>query len=402
MKKKLAIMLGVLTMVSMTACTINIGESGTVEIKDSGLTVSGNLDGEVVTGTTDKEEEPEVVEDTQEEKETAPEATEETDLEEEQEEDTEEGDSDEEDVETEEDDTDEVDEEEEDGDEEEEAEDEEDAEDEVAEVEADAEEMISAIPYDAYKNCVYVTSTELLVESIAPDTLLVLAPGVYDITRYVESAEEIANKKVKYDADEGLQINSVNNFAIYAENPARLTQIVVEDAYADVLQFNKCKNITLSGIVMGHAVEPGYCTGAVLGLISTNNVVLNNMNLYGCGTYGIEAEKCNSITVNDSWIHDCSYGIVCFTAVKNAIFNNCTMSYCQEFTLLDFNKSAAVFNNCLFAYNYGQAMLSKSGTYTFNGCTFMGSETEEGIEGMKVTMDDDCIFGEDDSSMSVG
>ena len=87
-------------------------------------------------------------------------------------------------------------------------------------------------------------------------------------------------------------------------------EIVQEDRYEPVLNFRNCHGLQLANLRAGHVQGKGYCSGAVLHFAETSGVEIRNADLYDCGTYGYEARNCHGITVYDSVIRDCTYGLI--------------------------------------------------------------------------------------------
>ena len=54
--------------------------------------------------------------------------------------------------------------------------------------------------------------------------------------------------------------------------------------------FRECSNIKLIGLTLGHTPRKGSCMGSVLRFENCNNIQLDSLELFGCGTYGIELE----------------------------------------------------------------------------------------------------------------
>lgn len=111
-----------------------------------------------------------------------------------------------------------------------------------------------------------------------------------------------------YDGPE-LIIHDVENFSIHAssEDPAD-QQIHSDPRYANVLTFENCRNLLLSGFTAGHSDGEGSCTGGVLMFRNCQNVLSERCGLFGCGTLGVAAENCVGIQVKNCDIYECSYG----------------------------------------------------------------------------------------------
>lgn len=62
------------------------------------------------------------------------------------------------------------------------------------------------------------------------------------------------------------------------------------------------------GLTLGHTPRKGSCMGSVLRFEKCHDIQLDTLELYGCGTYGIEMEDCSNIRTNGVSIYECSYG----------------------------------------------------------------------------------------------
>ena len=225
----------------------------------------------------------------------------------------------------------------------------------------------------------HITSVKGLIEALAEGGSLEidLAPGTYDISSYIERTS-------KYDsgdgyvftynlADEGkeLILSGFDDLCIRGAKDKK-TEIVTKFRYVDVISFSECSGVRLENLVFGHAPEEGYCEGAVLDFVACNNITLNNVEMYGCGTYGISARYTSDLSVWDSQIHNCSYGILDLSNCSNISFDNTVFRKCREYTLLDIYYSSVSFQGCLFEDNKGDHFLSSGGmnSLIFENCSF--------------------------------
>lgn len=152
------------------------------------------------------------------------------------------------------------------------------------------------------------------------------------------------------------------------------THILVDPAYAYVLNFVNCNNLKIENLTMGHTVE-GYCTGGVVGLQGCNKVSISYSDLYGCGAYGIVAEKSSGIEMYHSIIHDCSYGIMQLFDVKDAYFSSCDFVRNREFLMLEVDSQCREieFSDCRFAQNQG-VLFPAEGRMKFENCVIYHPE----------------------------
>ncbi len=205
-----------------------------------------------------------------------------------------------------------------------------------------------------------VSTVDELASAIAPGRTIYLQAGTYNLTEWMRSAVmgsetgEYVSIQLAWDGYE-LHVQDVDRLRLCAAPGADgKVQLIVEPRYAQVLTFDHCDIIELSGLTLGHTPE-GYCQGGVLALNDCDSVYLAGMDLYGCGTYGIEARDVERLTVKNSVIRDCSYGIMELYRVHYGQFDDCTFRDCREFTMLFIDSSAIFFDNCAFRNNtWGQ------------------------------------------------
>lgn len=131
-------------------------------------------------------------------------------------------------------------------------------------------------------------------------------------------------------------------------------EILVSPRYSYIFRFVDCEEIILDNLTLGHT-QGGYCEGGVLGLESCTYVDIYRCDLYGCGTYGIDATDCTSIYMAASIIRDCSYGIMVLRGVREFNAENCDFYRNREFDLISANGSCTgiMFYNCRFSKNQG-------------------------------------------------
>ena len=165
-----------------------------------------------------------------------------------------------------------------------------------------------------------------------------------------DGQERIASE----DVFDGRQLTLVNihDLTIRGENDC---SIVVEPRYAFVLNFIGCNNISIECLTLGHT-EEGYCTGGVIGMEHCDVMTIESCDMYGCGTYGIEARHTQVLRMFRSIIRDCSYGIMELGSVSDAIFLLCDFYRNREFGLItaDAGCSQIIFDDCRFAENEGE------------------------------------------------
>lgn len=175
---------------------------------------------------------------------------------------------------------------------------------------------------------VHVSTVDELLAAIAPNTEIILDGELYLLS---EASNYAVNGSMYYRWEEvfdGVQltIQNVSNLTIRAEGDD-LTAHTISAAprYAHVLNFENCEAITLEGFTAGHTIEPGSCTGGVIGYLNCENVLINRCGLYGCGVVGVWAENTKDAQVANCDIYECSWGGVYMQKCRNVTFNGNTI-----------------------------------------------------------------------------
>ena len=175
---------------------------------------------------------------------------------------------------------------------------------------------------------IHVSTVDELIAAIGPNVDIVLDAELYDLstaTGYGTSQGDYYHWRDDFDGP-GLIIDGVDNLTIRS-NDGNTTghTIAAIPRYADVLTFQSCSYITLSGFTAGHTKEPGSCSGGVLEFQDTDHVTVDNCGLFGCGILGVYAEYCNDIRVANCDIYECSQGGVQFRGTKGIVMENNTL-----------------------------------------------------------------------------
>ena len=225
----------------------------------------------------------------------------------------------------------------------------------------------------------YVTSTEELIEAISPGAGIIIAPGSYNLSEYIEQQEmSTFNEKHKYvqlnDCFDGFElvVNDVDDLmisggSVYAED----TYLVIDPRYSAVFRFEDCDGLQLNSFTCGHT-DRGSCEGNVIDLYNCKDVGIYGMDIFGCGVYGIGAYNgSKDIRVFNSVIHDCEYGFFIFSKdVGKVTFTNCIFNgshggvtiYSDEEVTPDLT-----FNKCSFGEGETN-MLAFEEKFNFNDC----------------------------------
>ncbi len=228
---------------------------------------------------------------------------------------------------------------------------------------------------------VLASSTKELFEAFKDNTTIVLKPGVYNITEYIDSLKEPSywgDYEVKmgqgvyvsqvFDGEE-LIINDYENVVLASSDKKNPAEIVIEPRYADVLSFTDCENILIEGLLIGHTKEQGSCVGDVISLDSCEEITIADCELYGCGTYALTLDDCEDVTAMDCDVHDCTYGCVIGDG-ENTCFIHCDFHDCVGYTMFELNGGSADFIGCDFRNLDGNFLSNEGCEVSFTACTY--------------------------------
>ena len=174
-------------------------------------------------------------------------------------------------------------------------------------------------------DAVSVSSVDEFLAAIAPNTLILLEEGVYDLSAastygaqedpspyYSWTQVDNAKDHPGYE----LVIHNADNLSIFGAGTDKTT-ISAEPRYANVLHFYRCDGLTLSELTAGHTTEPGFCSGGVIKLVDCSEISVLYCGLYGCGTTGVSAADCSDLSVADCHVYECSNFAVNVTRCRN-------------------------------------------------------------------------------------
>lgn len=174
------------------------------------------------------------------------------------------------------------------------------------------------------QNRVYteVDSISKLFDVSANNKTIFMQSGYYDVLKGIE--KNCFHYEKVYDGYE-LIVEDLSDFSLIGNH----TNLVVEPRYASVISFRNCENIHLSGLTIGHTPHKGECVGAVLRFDNCTNISLNCIELFGCGTYGVESYNSNEVVLNGCHIYECSHGAV-YAESSDIRINNSEISECKN------------------------------------------------------------------------
>jgi hypothetical protein len=198
--------------------------------------------------------------------------------------------------------------------------------------------------------------TELL-KAIGSDRVIKLKAGTYDLSAGFNVKNDRITWVNEYDGPCPV-IKSVSNLSFIAEGEVTL---VIKPAYGWVFSFETCSNISMTGLTLGHTV-PGYCLGGVLRFKNCDAVNISSCDLYGSGTYGIGLERVDGFFMENSVVHDCTYGLMTIEDSSDITFASCAFRDTGEFDLVSVNATDhLLITDCEFSGNWGYTLFDVDG-----------------------------------------
>lgn len=175
---------------------------------------------------------------------------------------------------------------------------------------------------------VHVSTVDELLAALAPDTEIILDAAYYDLSEaagYGETSTEYYYWEEVFDGVQ-LTVRDLSNLTIRAEGDDITDHVLsARPRYAHVINFENCGAVTLEGFTAGHTIEPASCAGGVIGFRGSENLLINNCGLYGCGVVGVWGEQSKNIQVVNSDIYECSWGGVYMVGCQDVTFNGNTI-----------------------------------------------------------------------------
>ena len=172
---------------------------------------------------------------------------------------------------------------------------------------------------------VHAHNVDEFLAAIGPDTIIYLDEGTYDLSsasQYGVYGGDYYYWSQEFDGPQ-LVISNVKNLHIIGAGKENTT-ISAVPRYANVISFQHCDGVFIEKLTAGHTQEPGSCSGGVLFFGETENVMISECGLFGCGIIGVWTEQCQNVVIQDSVIYECSQGEISLWWTKNVEVNGCT------------------------------------------------------------------------------
>ena len=249
------------------------------------------------------------------------------------------------------------------------------------------------------KNCVSnlivevrVSTVQELIDNIGNYKKIILTSSYYNLS----DVNIINNQNVKKAGyNNSLTITGVEYLTITGD-----ASIVINDRYADVLRFEKCKNLELSGVTVGHVeINDEYmCDGSVVRIERCDTVKFEKCNFFGCGAIGVDSWGNKNVTIKDSNIYECNfsgisasdsqiiientdfydfvlddYGGLVISTNSQMDFKNCSFKNAKSNVLISVDEYSGLsrlnFSNCTISNNTYNTLTTSEKKTIFTNCT---------------------------------
>lgn len=230
------------------------------------------------------------------------------------------------------------------------------------------EEAAGSKPVDG-KEIYSVSTVDEFLSAIGPDRVISMAEGSFVLSMsksYGSGSSDYYYWRENYDGYE-LVIKGVTNLSIVsqtpssAENPAVL--LLTEPRYANVLYFEGCAGVSVSGLSIGH-IEGGLCSGGVLYMSACSGMSADNCKLFGCGTVALQCHDCDGVLLENCLLTDCSSMALSAQYSRAIVVSSCDVKSNGGLPAL-FSFSAcedSIIADCSINANEGQSLLRTEGS----------------------------------------
>ena len=126
-----------------------------------------------------------------------------------------------------------------------------------------------------------------------------------DIQRVLDNARDGSTVTIpfgEYCLSDGLVIRDRKNLIITSQSG---TRILVKDVKADVVSILQSEEISINNLHLRHVnpLEEYQCHGAVIRVKDSNDILIRNCELNGCGAIGVSSWSSKNIIIRNCHIH---------------------------------------------------------------------------------------------------
>jgi hypothetical protein len=245
-----------------------------------------------------------------------------------------------------------------------------------------------------------------LVRRIGSNTVIYIEKGNYDLTKIPKHN----NKHIELSENGSVVFKNLDN--LFLKGIGSEVEVFTSKYEVDVLNFKQVNRISLENINFGHSKSVSSCSidADVLEFNYSDDIRINNCELWGTGFVGLVLRNSRNIRIDNSRIYDCSSSAVLLNdsedvIIKATYIENNELHTVDEngWTLIDIRgKSSIVFDNSNFRKNKAHQLirfgdpLSDNDTsdkfVSFINTTFYMNDIYKRPEENEFTLFEDCTF----------
>lgn len=259
---------------------------------------------------------------------------------------------------------------------------------------------LNGVDFSKYANIedmsmVSVSNIDELIDAIDSNTLIVLEPGIYDISEKMNSIVEAGWESWNESQEHfeltrsfgvsTLEIKDIENFAIIGNGEDFYETVLTNsEATSCLLKFRNCRNIIL-GLFSAAPKDIRKAPEELIGFFGCNSILVEGLFLYQ-GLSGISfGEGTGDATVSDCYISDCKFAPIGTYSLQGDItVDNCVMVSNGEGGKIDVYTSngTLTFNNCQFGVTESESWKDNENV-VINNCEFDIEAEENSFIGLE-------------------
>ena len=168
-----------------------------------------------------------------------------------------------------------------------------------------------------------VATVDQLIDAVGPNRRIRLSPGDYNLSKVKEISNGFMSVEPEFDGPQ-IIFHHLKNTEFYCDGPEP-AHLYVEPRYTYPLYLSDCEGVRLRNLRFGHLPEPGECVGGVAKIVRSKTIDLNECDLYGCGTVGLDLDQAENVVVSNSVIRDCNQGFATIESCRDVVLHNCIL-----------------------------------------------------------------------------
>lgn len=224
---------------------------------------------------------------------------------------------------------------------------------------------------------VTVSTPGEFIAAIGSNKRIFLKPGIYDLSKAASDINRINNLVTWEEVPDGRELNlkNISNLTIEGLEKGKV-EIRTVPRYAYIMNFENVSNITIKNIVAGHEPQEYMCNAGVLKFTDSSDICINDSDLYGSGSMGLELQNVKELSFDNSIIRECSLRAmqiynsesIRFTGssiINHPAYSNIILLSCSKDVVF---KDCELANNNSFEWSFVES--DSSLNVEFDGCYF--------------------------------